>query len=63
MSRAGCQARMGVVALPCVGAGCRTFALDSRASVSHLHHGGGEIELAGMPGETSHSPVCQATVA
>jgi len=44
VSRGGCQARMGIVAVACTAAGCRTFALDCRASVPHLHHSG--------PGET-----------
>jgi hypothetical protein len=32
------QARMGIIAAACAAAGCRTFALDGRASVPHLHH-------------------------
>ena len=38
--RGGCQARMGIIAAACAVPGCRTFALDSRASVPCLHHGG-----------------------
>jgi hypothetical protein len=38
VSRGGCQARMGLVAVLCAAAGSRTFALDSRAVVPHLHH-------------------------
>jgi hypothetical protein len=42
---------MGVVVVPCAVAGCRTFALDSRASVPHCTTVAGAILLASKPGE------------
>lgn len=56
MSRARCQARMGVVVVACAAAGSRTFVLDSRASVPHLHHDPRAIQLASIPGEEVSSP-------
>jgi hypothetical protein len=49
VSRAGCQARMGVVVVPYAAAGSRTFALDSPASVPHLHHGSRDKPVSQHP--------------
>lgn len=56
MSRGGCQARMGVVVVPCAAAGTRTFALDSRASVPTWTTVARAIKLASIPGEEGSSP-------
>ena len=56
VSRAGCQARMGIVVAACVAAGSRTFALDSRASGPHLHHGAQGDPVGQYPGEEGSSP-------
>ncbi len=56
MTRGGCQARMGIVAVPCAAAGSRTFALDSRTSMPACTTVARAIQLASKPGEEGSSP-------